>query len=75
MIKSEFSKHLERMWITMPPKVDLNKCTGCGTCADVCPSEVFDIVDDKCQVARPDDCTSCETCVAECPEEAIVLED
>lgn len=59
----------------MPPKVDLDKCTGCGTCADVCPSEVFDVEDDKCEVARPDDCTDCETCVDECPEEAIELED
>ncbi|MFX1564056.1 MAG: 4Fe-4S binding protein [Promethearchaeota archaeon] len=25
----------------MPPVVDKDKCTGCGTCVDVCPSEVF----------------------------------
>ncbi|MGB9791265.1 MAG: 4Fe-4S dicluster domain-containing protein [Thermacetogeniaceae bacterium] len=59
----------------MPPKVDLEKCSGCGTCVDVCPSEVFEMENDKSKVARPDDCTGCETCVEECPEEAIVLED
>jgi NAD-dependent dihydropyrimidine dehydrogenase PreA subunit len=59
----------------MPPKVDLGKCTGCGTCVDVCPSEVFEIADEKSKVARPDDCTACETCAEECPEEAIALED
>lgn len=59
----------------MPPRVDLEKCTGCGTCADVCPNEVFEIVDDKSQVVRPDDCTACEQCVMECPEEAITLEE
>ena len=59
----------------MPPKVDLDKYTGCGTCADVCPSEVFDIEDDKSIVARPDDCTECESCVDECPEEAITMEE
>ena len=59
----------------MPPKVDLEKCTGCGTCADVCPNEVFEIVDEKSQVTRPDDCTACEQCVMECPEEAITLEE
>jgi len=59
----------------MPPRVDLEKCTGCGTCADVCPNEVFEIMDEKSQVARPDDCTACEQCVMECPEEAITLEE
>ncbi len=59
----------------MPPKVDLDKCNGCGTCEDVCPEEVFELVDDKAKVVRPDDCTECETCVDECPTEAITLED
>ncbi|MGI6405160.1 MAG: ATP-binding protein [Syntrophaceticus sp.] len=59
----------------MPPKVDVEKCTGCGTCVDVCPSEVFETEDDKAKVVRPEDCTDCESCVEECPEEAITLED
>ncbi len=59
----------------MPPKVDQEKCTGCGTCADVCPNEVFEIVEEKSQVIRPDDCTACEQCVMEYPEEAITLEE
>jgi NAD-dependent dihydropyrimidine dehydrogenase PreA subunit len=59
----------------MPPKVDPDKCTGCGACVDICPTEVFEIENDKAKVARPDDCTACETCVEECLEEAIVLED
>jgi len=59
----------------LPPKVDLDKCSGCGTCADVCPNEVFEVADDKSQVVRPDDCTACEQCVSECPEEAITLEE
>lgn len=58
----------------MPPKVDLDKCTGCGSCVDVCPNEVLEIENDKCKVARPDDCTECESCVEECPEGAITLE-
>lgn len=59
----------------MPPRVNVEKCTGCGICADVCPGEVFDIAESKSEVARPDDCTGCESCVMECPEEAIVMEE
>ncbi|RLI46262.1 ferredoxin, partial [Candidatus Bathyarchaeota archaeon] len=28
-------------------KVDTEKCTGCGTCVDVCPVGVYEIVDGK----------------------------
>jgi len=59
----------------LPPKVDQDKCSGCGTCVDVCPNEVFELSDDKSQVVHPDDCTGCEQCVSECPEEAITMED
>ncbi len=58
----------------MSVKVDLDKCTGCGTCVDVCPSEVFELENEKVKVAKPDDCSDCESCVEECPEGCIVLE-
>lgn len=55
--------------------VDFDKCTGCGTCVDECPQEVYDDpVDGKVVVAREDDCVGCEACVPECPEEAIKIE-
>lgn len=57
----------------MPPKVDLEKCNGCGSCADVCPSECFVIEKEKSKVVNPDDCVDCESCVENCPEGAIVL--
>ena len=57
----------------MPPKVDESKCTGCGTCEEVCPSEVFTLKDQKAKVTAPDDCVECESCVENCPENAIEL--
>lgn len=59
----------------MHPKIDHDKCTGCGTCVDVCPVEVFEMKDDKSEVVQPDECVECETCVENCPENAIQLVD
>ncbi|ADE37015.1 MAG: 4Fe-4S dicluster domain-containing protein [Methanohalophilus sp.] len=63
----------------MPPVVDKDKCIGSGECAEVCPTEVFDLEEDsngdtKSVVSRPDDCIECELCVDACPADAIVLE-
>jgi NAD-dependent dihydropyrimidine dehydrogenase PreA subunit len=64
------------MWRdVMKPEVDESKCSGCGNCVDVCPSEVFEMENDKSKVVRPEECVECETCVSECPEEAIKLVD
>ena len=55
----------------MPPIVDTKKCMGAAACAEVCPVNVFDMVDGKAVVARPDDCTECRACEAACPNNAI----
>jgi len=51
-------------------KVDESKCTGCGSCAEVCPSEAIKVVDGKAQIDY-DECAECGSCEAECPNEAI----
>ncbi len=50
--------------------VDLEKCTGCGTCEEVCPVEAIK-VEDKKAVVDAETCVDCGTCIDECPEKAI----
>ena len=53
--------------------IDKAKCTGCGECVDICPAEVFEMVDEKSEPANIDECLGCESCVETCPEDAITL--
>ena len=48
-------------------------CTGCGSCADACPFEAIEVIDDIAVVG--DGCTLCGSCVDVCPEDAITLEE
>jgi ferredoxin len=57
----------------MPAKVDVEKCTGCESCIDACPSEAIKMEDDKA-VIDLDTCVDCGVCVDECPVEAISME-
>ncbi|KPV64392.1 MAG: Ferredoxin [Candidatus Bathyarchaeota archaeon BA2] len=52
-------------------KVDIEKCTGCGTCVDTCPVEVFEVKDEKSVVINNDECLVCRACEVQCPENAI----
>ncbi|MHA1200031.1 MAG: nitroreductase family protein [Candidatus Heimdallarchaeaceae archaeon] len=48
-------------------------CTGCGSCSDVCPRYIFDIVNKKAVTnTNLFRCHDCGHCVAVCPENAII---
>ncbi len=53
--------------------VDNKKCTGCAECVDICPADVLEIVDEKCEAPNIQECLGCESCVETCPEDAIEL--
>ena len=57
----------------MPTKVDKEKCNGCESCVEECPSEAISMVEDKAEI-NPDTCTDCGVCVDTCPTEAITTE-
>jgi Fe-S-cluster-containing hydrogenase component 2 len=50
--------------------VDQEKCTGCGTCEEVCPVEAINVESDKA-VVDEETCVDCGSCIEECPEKAI----
>lgn len=63
----------------MPPEIDYEKCTGCGKCADLCPTDVFfetkgfgKIKGQKPVVSHPEICWHCNWCVSICPVEGAV---
>jgi NAD-dependent dihydropyrimidine dehydrogenase PreA subunit len=59
----------------MYPVVDQEKCNGCGNCAEICPSEIYEIEEDKSNPIHPEDCIECWACVNQCPTESIQLHE
>jgi len=57
----------------MPAVVDKEKCNGCESCVEECPSEAIKMVDGKA-VVDVDTCVDCGVCVDTCPAEAISME-
>ncbi len=51
-------------------QVDIEKCSGCETCVDVCPNEGISMVDGHAFI-DPEECLECGICFDECPEDAI----
>jgi MinD superfamily P-loop ATPase len=52
------------------PRVDLEKCTGCGRCGEVCEFHAIVVLGEK-PLVFPELCHGCGSCTLECPENAI----
>jgi len=52
------------------PEVDLDKCTACGRCAEVCMYHAITVIGDNVLVFAPM-CHGCGSCTLNCPESAI----
>jgi len=54
-------------------EVDVEKCVGCEECVDVCPSDVFEMKDEKSFPANAEECIGCESCIEVCESDAITV--
>lgn len=52
--------------------IDIEKCTGCGTCVDTCPFGALEVIEDKARVSEK--CTLCGSCAEVCPFDALTFE-
>jgi ferredoxin len=55
------------------PTIDLEICTGCGSCVEYCPVDAVEMIAEIPVIVRPADCSYCGECEENCPEGAIAL--
>jgi len=55
------------------PLLDETRCTGCGDCVSVCPTDCLEMSAGLPWLPRPGDCVHCEVCVLVCPVDALCL--
>ena len=53
------------------PEVDLNKCTGCGKCSEICQYSAIVHLKDNNVLTFEQLCHSCGGCLRVCPSDAI----
>jgi len=54
-------------------RLDAEKCTGCGTCLQVCPQAVLARENGKVRIDSRDSCMECGACARNCPTGAIAV--
>lgn len=59
-----------------PVEIDVNLCTGCNTCVNVCHTDIFIPNSEKGKppvTLYPDECWFCGSCVEHCPVKGAIL--
>ena len=56
-------------------RIDEEKCTGCGLCANACHEGTIEIIDGKARLTREDFCDGFGDCLPNCPTGAISFEE
>ncbi len=60
-------------WTNYLSKIDKDKCIGCGTCLEKCPTEAIQGDDNNKAERKAEWCIGCGVCAHFCPENAISL--
>jgi NAD-dependent dihydropyrimidine dehydrogenase PreA subunit len=67
---------IQRSLIPWAPRIDDDKCIGCGDCLETCANGVF-LLDEgagKMRIPHPENCVVlCDKCAALCNQEAITF--
>lgn len=53
--------------------LDVDKCSGCMKCIEVCPHEVFEMRNKKASIIDKDRCMECGACAINCPDGALFV--
>ena len=62
----------ETQTVTTPvPEIDLEKCNGCGKCADICRFKAIAVIPGTTVMTFPELCHGCGGCMLVCPEGAV----
>jgi NAD-dependent dihydropyrimidine dehydrogenase PreA subunit len=51
----------------MPPVINMDECSLCGSCVEDCPGYVLAMTKDGPEVAYPEECWHCGNCRISCP--------
>lgn len=53
-------------------EIDLTLCVGAAECVNICPVEVYELIDGKVIAENIGECTDCLACLDVCPTNAIL---
>ncbi|MBM4332437.1 MAG: 4Fe-4S dicluster domain-containing protein [Deltaproteobacteria bacterium] len=56
------------------PVIDMESCTGCESCVDICPMDALSLEGNQKVAWNPTRCIGCDLCVSCCPTGAMKLE-